>query len=384
GLGAGPNRASARTATASANVPFVVQAPVVPVTHERGAPPLPSATALSGAVADPPNPPPSTRSFPTPRPRDPASLPTAAAAPRPPSSPDPVRPLALGAYIRDAEWDPTAIDRFAGRVGAAPAIVMWYQDWAHPGHRDFSPAALDGVVARGAMPLITWEPFDYDGDADQPAYALRTILAGRHDAHIRQWARGAAAWGQPFYLRFAHEMNGNWYPWSPGVNGNTAAEYPAAWRHVVDLFRQEGAHNVRWVWSPNVAGGDSAPFAPLYPGDAYVDWVALDGYNWGTTRSGLTWTDLTAIFGASYDALTALTDRPLMIAETASAEAGGDKGAWITQGLLSELPARFPRVRAVVWFDFKLQTDWQIASSASSLTAFRTVATSSLYSGRLP
>lgn len=294
------------------------------------------------------------------------------------------QPIALGAYIAGAPWDPAKIDQFASLVGAPPAIVMWYQDWAHAGAREFAPLKLDAVVARGATPLITWEPWDYTGGTAQPAFALRAIVGGAHDAYIRQWARDAAAWGQPFYLRFAQEMNADWYPWSPGVNGNTSAEYVASWRHVVDIFRQEGTTNVRWVWSPNVAYPGSTPFAQVYPGDAYVDWVGLDGYNWGTSQSWSRWAALATVFGASYDALTALTSKPLLIAETASAKAGGDKAKWITQGLLTDLPARFPRVRAVVWFHENKETDWRVNSSSRALAAYRKAAASPTYQGRLP
>ena len=295
-----------------------------------------------------------------------------------------VLPLALGAYIAGAPGDPARLDQFTSLVGVRPAIVMWYQDWAGSGVREFDPVKLDAVVARAAMPMITWEPWDPAAGAAQPAYALATIIAGNHDAYIRQWARDAASWGQPLYLRFAHEMNGTWYPWGIGVNGNTSAEYVAAWRHVVDIFRQEGATNVRWVWSPNVAYPGSTPFAQVYPGDAYVDWAGLDGYNWGTSQPWSQWASLASIFGASYDAVTRLTSKPLLLAETASTELGGDKAKWITQGLLTDVPSRFPRVRAVVWFHENKETDWRVNSSSSALAAYRKVASSSTYQGHLP
>ena len=293
-------------------------------------------------------------------------------------------PIAFGAYIPGAQWDATQIDAYRSLVGTAPAIVMWYQDWAHADTSGFAAGSLDAVVARGAMPLVTWEPWDYAAGPNQPAYALGAINAGTYDAYIRGWARDAAAWGKPFYLRFAHEMNGNWYPWSVGVNGNTGADYVAAWRHVVAIFRQEGATNVRWVWCPNVIFDGSAPLATVYPGDAWVDWVALDGYNWGTSQTWSQWQSLTQVFAPSHDALAALTAKPMMIAEVASAEAGGDKANWIKRGFLTDLPKQLPRVRAVVWFNENKETDWRVNSSTSSLNAYRQVAASAQYKGRLP
>jgi beta-mannanase len=291
-----------------------------------------------------------------------------------------VAPIALGAYIYGAPWNTAPLDDFTRMAGAPPAIVMWYQDWARPSDNSFDPVTMDAIVKRGSTPMITWEPWDPTlGTTTQPSFALDTIISGSHDSYIRAYADAAAAWGKPFYLRFAHEMNGNWYSWSPGANGNTSAGFVAAWRHVVDIFRQEGANNARWIWSPNVEYGGTTPFAAIYPGDIYVDGVALDGYNWGTTQAGKTWQSLTDIFGPSYDDLIGLSAKPVMIAETASAEAGGDKAAWITQSFLSDVPRRFPRVRAIVWFDENKETNWLVNSSPAALAAYRQVVASPLY-----
>ena len=250
--------------------------------------------------------------------------------------------VALGAYISGAPWDPAKIDEFTtmvyGASGMKPAVVMWYQDWAHSGIKEFDPRKMNAVVSRGAMPMVTWEPWDHTKGVNQPQYALKTITSGKHDRYIRQWARDAKAWGKPFYLRFGHEMNGNWNSWSPGVNGNTSAQYVSAWKRVHDIFRKEGATNVRWVWSPNVEYNGSTPFASVYPGDAYVHWVGIDGYNWGTSYPDKSWQGLAAVFGPSYDKLAGMTTKPMMIAETASTESGGEKGSWIEESFSTLCP----------------------------------------------
>lgn len=294
-----------------------------------------------------------------------------------------VNRLTLGAYIANAPGDPTKIDQFTNIVGAPPAIVMWYQDWVTVGNSAFDPIKMNAVVSRGAMPMITWEPWDATGGANQPAYSLSATIAGTHDAFIHQWARAAAAWGKPFYLKFAHEMNGDWYAWAARANGNTAAQYVTMWKHVRGIFQKEGAANVRWVWSPNIAFTGSTPFAQIYPGDSAVDWVGLDGYNFGTSQSWSAWTDFATTFGASYDSLAAITKKPILIGETASSEQGGNKAAWITQGLLTDMPNRFPRIRAVVWFDENKETDWRVNSSSAALAAYSAAAKSSLYRGHL-
>lgn len=296
----------------------------------------------------------------------------------------PPHTLALGAFIANAPGDPSQIDVYTRTVGVAPAIVMWYQDWATAGNSAFDPLKMRAVTSRGAMPMITWEPWDATAGVDQLSYSLSAVIAGAHDAFIRQWARAAARWGKPFYLKFAHEMNGNWYPWAANVNGNSAAQYTTMWKHVHAIFRQEKATNVRWVWSPNIAYPGSTPFASVYPGDAAVDWVGLDGYNFGASQSWSHWESFAEVFGPSYDSVTRIASKPMLIGETASSELGGEKATWITQGLLADAPYRFPRLRAVVWFDENKETDWRINSSPASLAAFRTVAASPIYRGHLP
>jgi beta-mannanase len=290
-------------------------------------------------------------------------------------------PIALGAFIANAPGDAKRIDEFANAVGQMPAIVHWYQAWGDASPQ-FSSEKLEQVAARGAMPMVTWEPWSPGAGTEQSSFGLSRIADGEHDRYIRQWARDAAQWGQPMYVRWAHEMNGDWYPWCVDVNGNSAADYVAAWRHIVDIFREEGAVNVRWVWSPNRIGNGAVPFEALYPGDDVVDWVALDGYNRSTSPG--TWRDFATLFRQSYQALTALTEKPVMIAETASTEAGGNKAEWIRQALLNVLPADFPRVKAVVWFHTaKASGDWRVDTSEHSLAAFRDVAASPMYRGRL-
>jgi len=312
------------------------------------------------------------------------ALSTLACASPPPLS-SPAGPLVLGAFIPDARGNAQAILTFATRVGTAPRAVMWYQDWAQPETRAFNTEQMDAVYIHGAVPVVTWEPWDAMAGPNQPTYALRQILAGSYDGYVHEWARAAATWNRPFYLRFAHEMNGTGYPWTPTINGNTPEEYVATWRHLHDIFQQEGATNTRWVWSPTVLPSDTLPLlATFYPGDAYVDWVGLDGYNWGTSQTWSHWSDLASVFAASYQTLAAMTTKPMMIAETASAESGGDKAQWITQGLLTDIPQRFPRIRAVIWFNEAKETDWRVDSSPATLAAYRAVARSPLYQGILP
>lgn len=282
-------------------------------------------------------------------------------------------PIAFGAYVSGVPDYPSLLDSFSAEVGRQPAVVLWYRYW---GENLFNTHDLQAVDSRGGLPMVTWEPWN----SDHSGIPLQGIANGAYDATIRANAQAAANWGKPILARFAQEMNGDWFPWGLGVNGNTAAGYIAAWRHIVTIFRAQGATNVHWVWTPNEMDSGTPGFQQLYPGDAYVDWVGIDGYNFGPT-SGNVWQSFTQVFSESYTAMLALTSKPMMIAETSSVEQGGKKATWITSALTSELPSHFPRVRALVWFDQPIGVqDWRVDSSSSALNAFRSAIDASRYS----
>lgn len=286
-------------------------------------------------------------------------------------------PVDLGTFVPSLPWSFRDLDKFSELVGARPAFIHWFQDWT----MDFDPAYMDEAFSRGGTPLIAWEPWVFGAGLDQPEYALSTILAGDYDTYIRNWARAAAEWGRPFFLRFAHEMNGDWTTWSPGLLGNTSQEFVAVWRRVHGIFLEEGATNVKWVWAPVVESEGPVSFADVYPGDSYVDWYGLSGYNWGNTREWSSWKSFSEIFGASYRAMKRMAPKkPIIIAEVGCAEKGGNKAAWIRNAYLKEIPARFPGIKAVCWFDANKENDWRVNSSSKSLRAYKRVAASRLYS----
>jgi hypothetical protein len=220
--------------------------------------------------------------------------------------------------------------------------------------------------------MVTWEPWGGRGQV----FTLRDIAAGRYDSYIERSAAAAAAWGKPFFMRFAHEMNGDWYPWGRGANGNTPAFYVAAWRHIVRIFRAYGAGNVKWVWVPNQNFSGRFPFRAYYPGDRWVDWVGLDGFNWARSPR---WQSFTGIFAGSYNAMVRLTSKPIIVAETGSWEHGGSKAKWLRNALDSELP-KFKHVRALVWWSVKdPRGDLRVDSSSPALRALRSAVESPRY-----
>lgn len=288
-----------------------------------------------------------------------------------------------GAWLPGIYHNPTtAIGEFASSVGSSPALVNVFVPWASPWATEvWNDWLMDGIVSRGATPMITWEPWDWGStDPADPTYSLDRILNGDHDLYITAWARAAAQWGKPFLLRFAHEMNGDWSPWSVGDyrNNNTAAKYVAAWVRIHELFLAAGARNVKWVWCPD-GGPNLALLQSLYPGDKYVDYISVDRYNWG----GVYWQDSYTAFAPAYDTISRISQKPFFIGETGSAEEGGNKADYISRMLAYTIPVLLPRITGVCWFNEAKQRDWRITSSASSAFSYSQAVQTTGWSSRL-
>ena len=264
------------------------------------------------------------------------------------------------------------------------SVVTLFQHWGSPDDGSFDPALMQQIRNHGAIPLVTWEPRD-PKEKDQAAYSLKHIINGDFDTYIRTYALAAKAWGHPFFLRFGHEMNGNWYPWSEQVNGNTKGEYVQAWRHVHDIFTDNGVTNVTWVWCPS--RNDISPYGlkELYPGDEYVDWLGIDGYNQpGSPEQNGNYESFSEVFSGIYRKITEISGKPVIIAETASVEGTpGQKAAWITDALSTQIPQNFTHVHAIMWLNINFggprPLDWTIESSQSSQHAFAAAIASPVY-----
>lgn len=291
----------------------------------------------------------------------------------------------LGVFFPDPQFPdeqlPSISDLrdFESVIGRQTDVFLWYESIGEDFYADnFRPMAQEGRIIQ-----LAWEPHDFSRPAtSQPEYRLERITAGDFDNDIRRWARQLRDFGYPVYFRPMCEMNGDWVTWSGIANGNTPDDYIPAWRHVHDIFVQEGATNVKWVWSPNRDGSIAdaqATFNTYYPGDNYVDFIGINGYNWGTLYNTPSWTSTWQSFEDvikhSYDVAVANTSKPVVIAETATTEVGGNaqnggKGQWIRDAF-AVLPTRFPRVEMLTWFNINKETDWRVESSASSLEGFR-------------
>ena len=311
-------------------------------------------------------------------------------------------PIYWGAHIYGPQYgsnigappdDMRAVNIFAANARKRPSILTFGHSWPwllNGDYQNFPTEQFDRVRAYGAIPLFTWGSRDSARGVNQPEFRNAAVAAGLHDAYLIRFALAAKEWKYPFFLRLNWEPNGWWYPWGEGkqadgsiTNGNRPGDYVKMWRHVHDIFEMVGATNVTWVWSVSFAdtSGRHATPRSLYPGDAYVDWVAIDAYNKGggwltfnqtLTGSGVSW------LSDTYQQVRAVApNKPVMLSEYASREDPNNaqrKASWIADAHNVQLPENFPEVKAVIWFNWPAEkpenVTLPIESSAAAQSAF--------------
>jgi hypothetical protein len=240
---------------------------------------------------------------------------------------------------------------------------------------EFPSEGMHRIRAYGAIPMLSWSSFAASGEGHEAKFSLATVSSGAYDAYIREFAEDAADWGHPFFLRFNWEMNGDWFPWGQGVNGNGPGSFVHTWRHVHNIFRSVGATNATWVWCPYADPRHRFhPLAGVYPGDEYVDWTCMDGYNWGhNPLNPVPWMSFEKIFASTYRRIVTriAPSKPMMLAELATTGDERSKSTWIRRMFKALRGPDFRRIRAIVWFDqIDRSVDWLLENSAPAAGTF--------------
>ncbi|SDT80035.1 Glycosyl hydrolase family 26 [Actinoplanes derwentensis] len=218
-------------------------------------------------------------------------------------------------------------------------------------------------VAKSSTLMVSWHGAPYAG-----------ILNGGSNTNIRSVARKLKNMKRPILLRWGWEMNGDWFEWGGAQNGQSPANYVKAWKRLHRIFAEQGADNVAWVWSPNWNSSPNVSWNKVqnyYPGDEYVDWVGISGYNFYNETPSTLFNPITSRYGSR---------KPIILSETAAVK---NKAKWIKQ--LHTWVEKTPAVGAVVWFDTDIQqgTDhnFRFDTDTAALSAYRTMARSSRFTG---
>lgn len=265
----------------------------------------------------------------------------------------------IGAFCPGVPQNIEIMYEFEKLIGKKVAQIMWYLDW----ESTFPIKDCNKILEHNAVPHIVWEPW-YFKDPDK--IKLKDILSGKYDSYIKKWAHGAKDYDDIIFLRWGHEFNGDWYPWSLAQNNMDPALYVSTYRHIHNLFDEVGADNVKWIWCPNnvsVPAVSWNDYIASYPGDKYVDWIGLDGYNFGTTQQTSVWKSFDAIYYNIYRHLIIKGfKKPIMIAEFGCAERGGNKAKWFEE-LHEILRQKYLRIKSIIFFNIAKEADWRVKSS---------------------
>lgn len=251
-------------------------------------------------------------------------------------------------------------------LGGEPKFVLFFRDLSR--ERGFPRKVVEICARKNLIPIISFEPAPWH--ARQDTAGLRDIAAGHWDTYFKQWGLAAARWNKTVIFRFGFEMNGGWFSW-----GQQPKKFKRAWRRIHRLFSQAAAANIKWMFSPNVAAANSGVLQdPLtyYPGHDVVDFVGLDGYNFGDHYDRWhRWQSYEEIFEPSLTQLSRL-NKPLFLSEIGCAD-DRRKPSWI-KDFLNRVAAD-QRITAFIYYNYYPKArgypNWRLDSDGISLQIFR-------------
>ena len=258
----------------------------------------------------------------------------------------------LGVYEPGAPDSYSGVEQFAHAVGRQPNLVSYYSGWGE----DFQKSFAETAASHGATTIVQVDPTNI---------SLVKIAAGKYDSYLTSFADEVAAFGHPVVISFGHEMNGFWETW--GYHHTPPATFVAAWRHIVTLFRHQGANSVTWLWQVNSSSSQTGPVRDWWPGSQYVTWIGVSGYYYVPNDT------FSNVFTPVVTSIRQFTQDPLLIAETAvGPQAGQSRGI---KDLFAGL--RTQNYLGLVWFDqhsngglYKGE-NWRLEGNQVALSAFR-------------
>lgn len=279
-----------------------------------------------------------------------ASLLTACGS-APPPTPRSTVTTGVTVTVNPLSWTP--VSTFASETDTHPHFILSYA-----GLNPFTASFAQTISAHDGLPVIQINP---------GSVSMSAVTAGAIDKWANAYATAVRAYRKPVVLGFAAEANGTWDQWGRGHT--PPAQWVAAWRHLVRLFRHDGATNVIWLWTVSAVNIASASIGPWWPGSSFVTWVGIDGYYTGASS---TWS---SVFGVTISRIRALTRQPILISETSVAPSSS--AASQVTGLFAN--AKSSGVIGVIWFNQRqynppFHDDWDLADDPSALAAYKVAA----------
>jgi hypothetical protein len=281
-----------------------------------------------------------------------------------------------------------ALDDMETAVGRPFDVVRIFTSW----ERNWPDSYANRLAAEGQIPLLSVKPKRENGSVITWASIADAPLGSSLYRQIEGWATKVKNFPGPVYFTFHHEAEA-----TVNLPYGTDAEFIAAWRRVVDVFRAEGVTNAKYLfiatdfsfWIPLT---ERRAAAKWYPGDPWVDAIGADAYNWANCRDrNEGWRSLQQLIEPLRQFGLAHPTKELWLPEFGTVEDAGDpqrKANWLRDAAALFKQPGWEQFRGVSYFHFLVsgfpKCEWWINSSPASLEAFAEMGADPFYGGEVP
>ncbi|MDQ7779823.1 MAG: glycosyl hydrolase, partial [Planctomycetota bacterium] len=284
-----------------------------------------------------------------------------------------VFPGPAGAGEED-EVSKDSLASYTNAVGKPVAWVFFSHNWFKD--RKFPAETASWIREAGSVPYIRLMlRSSEEQNIEETTFTLQRLVKGDFDSDLREWAKEARAFGTPLLAEYGVEMNGRWFPWNAVWNGGGTTEgygdasvpngpeiFRDTYRRIIKIARQEGAHNVTWVFHVNNEDIPDEPWNKLdlyYPGDEWIDWLAVSAYG-AQKPADEEWATFREMMDKAYPRLAALSpDKPVIVAEfgCTSGHKTCKQAEWAEKALSDLTERRWPRVIGFCWWNEMWEND---------------------------
>jgi len=276
------------------------------------------------------------------------------------------------------------VEAFEKWIGHQPAVLSIFVNlFMNRSEIDRFMREVTAIWQSGHVPMVILQPMFESVDTTSPTIE-RQIANGKYDKTLSNWTESLVAWlrlndpttaDRRIYINFAPEMNGDWIPWGVERNKTSPEDFIRMWHRVHDhiMGGEVDHHHVQWVWAPNIVSGESYPAESFYPGDEYVDWIGIHGYNWGDSQSWSEWRTPKRTYRPTIERVRDIADKPLALTEFGSSSRFDDafhpekKADWIEASFQL---IRENDIRMACWFNVEKETDWAIFGGSRGTDTF--------------
>jgi len=238
-------------------------------------------------------------------------------------------------------------------------LISLYLTWNKDIEKSYPQNLIDSIYQKEALPVITWEPWlnSFQNDLiDEDMHVYDYINTGYFDDYLKKFANKLKSQGKPVFLRFAHEFDNPFYPWYViGSEGET--KFKQAWVHVYEVFKNQNADNVIWIWNP----WQPDNIKSFYPGKEYVDWVGVNILNYGLLNEKKKNRSFESLYEPFHEVLKDLPATPVIISELGSLSNNSTEN-WIDNAI-TMIETDYKEIKSIIYFHSMVDDNFPIGDA---------------------